>query len=110
MTGNEFQKLAARTINKNLVPAEMRLHALHGLASEVGELHGLYQKRYQGHHCAEEYLKKECSDILWFIAEYCTAQGWELDEIMQLNIDKLMKRYPDGFEEAKSLNRAKGDV
>ena len=110
MTGNQYQELAARTINKGLAPISQEFHALHGMASEVGEIHGLYQKQYQGHVCAEEWFKKEIGDCLWFIAEYCTAKGWELEEIMQLNIDKLMKRYPDGFEEAKSLNRAKGDV
>lgn len=110
MTGNEYQKLAARTINDGLVNSAKIFHALHGMASEVGEIHSLYQKQYQGHVCAEEWFKKELGDLMWFIAEYCTAKGWELEDVMQMNIDKLMKRYPDGFEEAKSLNRAKGDV
>ena len=48
--------------------------------------------------------------MLWFIAEYCTSHGWDLDEIMQMNIDKLKKRYPEGFEVDRSLNRAEGDV
>ena len=44
------------------------------------------------------------------IAEYCTAQGWDLGEIMQLNLDKLRARYPDGFDPAHSLHREAGDV
>ena len=50
------------------------------------------------------------SDMLWFIAEYCTAMGWNLDDVMQYNIDKLIARYPDGFEADKSLHRAEGDI
>lgn len=110
MTGNEYQKLAARTINNNITDIGKELHALFGMAGEVGELHSIYQKYYQGHKIDEEHLKKECSDILWFIAEYCTVKGWNLDDIMQLNIDKLIARYPQGFETEKSLNRKEGDI
>ena len=65
---------------------------------------------YQGHIEPEEHYKKELGDLLWFIAEYCTANGWTLDEIAQMNIDKLRKRYPDGFNAERSINRKEGDV
>lgn len=110
MTINEYQQLAARTINRNLKAADQGKHALFGMASEVGELHGIYQKRYQGHDFDEEHAKKECGDLLWFIAEYCTAHGWTMDEIAQLNVDKLKARYPEGFKPEQSLNRKEGDI
>lgn len=110
MTGNEYQKLASRTINTNLTSEEQKLHALFGMVGEVGELHSLYQKTYQGHYFYEEHAKKELSDLMWFVAEYCTVMGWELDTIMQINIDKLIARYPEGFEAEKSLNRKEGDI
>lgn len=110
LTGNEYQQLAARTINKKLSSMEQTFHALHGMASEVGEIHALYQKTYQGHEMDEEHEKKELGDMLWFAAEYCTAKGWELEEVMQMNIDKLKARFPEGFETEKSLHRAEGDV
>ena len=47
---------------------------------------------------------------MWFIAEYCTAMGFSLDDIMEMNISKLQARFPDGFEVEKSLHRAKGDI
>ena len=105
MEFNEYQALAARTINGELTPIEMRLHALHLMASEVGEIHGIYQKGYQGHEIAETELKKEVGDLLWGIAEYCTSHGWFLNEIASMNIEKLRKRYPDGFEASRSVNR-----
>jgi NTP pyrophosphatase (non-canonical NTP hydrolase) len=107
---NEYQKLAARTINTDLTHSECTAHALHGLVGEIGELHSLYQKVYQGHEFDAEHAKKECSDIFWFLAEYCTANGWTMDEIAQMNIDKLKKRYPTGFSAENSLHRAEGDI
>lgn len=111
MTGNEYQQLASRTLNRDLTYIGWEHHALHGMVGEIGELHSLYQKTFQGHHdLDEEHLKKEVGDLLWFIAEYCTSQRWDLDDIMQLNIDKLKARYPDGFDAEHSLHRAKGDI
>lgn len=110
MLGNEYQRLAERTINKNLTQGGQVQHALHGMVGEIGELHSLYQKIYQGHSFDEVHAKKELGDLLWFIAEYCTANGWELEEVMQMNIDKLKARFPEGFEAEKSLNRKSGDI
>lgn len=110
MTGNEYQKLAARTINQELNNTDKADHALHGMSGEIGELHSIYQKIYQGHNLDTDHLKKELGDLLWFVAEYCTAWGWNLEDIMQLNIDKLKARYPEGFDTEHSLHRAVGDV
>ena len=110
MTGNEYQALAERTINKDLNDFGMCHHALHGMVGEIGEIHSLYQKIYQGHSMDDEHLKKEVGDLLWFIAEYCTSMGWNLEDVMQLNIDKLKARYPEGFDEEHSLHRVAGDI
>lgn len=110
MNGNEYQKLAARTINTNLASKGLENHALHGMVGEIGELHSLYQKLYQGHEFDEEHAMKELGDLLWFVAEYCTSRGWDLDDIMQMNIDKLRARYPEGFDSEHSLHHAEGDI
>lgn len=110
MTINEYQKLAARTIRADLDNKGREMHALHGMVGEIGELHGIYQKAYQGHPIAVEHLQKELGDLLWFVAEYCTANGWNLDDIMQINIDKLKARYPNGFDAEHSLHRSATDI
>jgi NTP pyrophosphatase (non-canonical NTP hydrolase) len=110
MTPNDYQRLAARTMNKRLTGYEQSMHALHGMVGEIGEIHSIYQKRYQGHEIDNEHLKKELGDLLWFIAEFCTSKRWSLEEIMKMNIDKLKARYPDGFTEEDSLNRAEWDI
>ena len=110
MTGNEYQRLAARTIGDKMNAIQQEKHALHGMVSEVGELHGLYQKKYQGHDFDDLHAKKEVGDLLWFVAEYCTANGWELSEIAEMNIAKLIERFPDGFDIEHSLHRKAGDI
>lgn len=110
MKANEYQKLAARTINKKLADREKVYHALHGMVGEIGEIHSLYQKVFQGHDLDIQHLKKELGDLLWFIAEYCTAAEWNLEDIMRMNIDKLKVRYPEGFDSEKSLHRDKNDI
>lgn len=110
MDMNLYQTLAARTINKNLYPEQMAMHALHGMSGETGEIHSLYQKSYQGHEIDPAHLKKELGDLLWFVAEYCTAMGWTLEDVAQNNIDKLLNRYPKGFDAQHSLHRKEGDI
>ena len=110
MTLNEYQNLAARTINKDLTPSQLEDHAMKGMVGEIGEINSIYQKVYQGHEFDEEHVKKELGDLMWFVAEYCTGWGWNLDDICQMNIDKLRARFPDGFEVDKSIHRAEGDI
>lgn len=110
MTGNEYQNLAKRTINEKLYPFELEKHALHGMIGEIGEIHSIYQKLYQGHEFDISHIEKELGDLMWFIAEYCTAMDLNLDDVMKKNIDKLKARYPDGFEVEKSLHRKDGDI
>lgn len=105
LTPTEYQEQAARTINRSLSDFDAELHALHGMVGEIGEIHSIYQKEYQGHELNRNELKKELGDLIWFIAEYCTVNNWELEEIMQMNIDKLKARYPEGFEVERSIHR-----
>ncbi len=110
MTLNEYQKAAARTINPALYPEQMLHHAIHGMAGEVGEIHSLFQKAFQGHPLDPEHLKKELGDELWMIAEACTAMGWTLEDVAHENIVKLQRRYPEGFSTDRSLHRKEGDI
>lgn len=107
---DEYQKLAARTINTAKTKEELIQHAKDGMISELGELFGLHQKVIQGHKFDEEHAMKELGDAFWFIAEYCTMMGWSMGDVAQMNVDKLRARYPEGFETERSLYRAEGDI
>ena len=117
MTNEEYQKLARRTQKKEwqnekaeAVRHDMMRHAVFGLCSEAGEVAGVLQKTYQGHEFDREHFLKEISDILWFVSEACDCVDATISDVMEININKLRARYPDGFDSEKSLHRAEGDI
>ena len=110
MTLNEYQKLAARTINPKLSKMQTEHHAVLGLNSEAGEVAALFQKELQGHTILKEDVIKELGDVLWMVAELCTNYGIDLDLVARTNILKLLDRYPDGFDPERSIHRKDGDT
>lgn len=108
---DEYQRQAMRTANKNLPADEMLLNSVMGMCGEAGEAIDLLKKhRAQGAALDVDRLVKEVGDCLWYIAEFAEASGVSLAEIAQRNIAKLKARYPEGFSEERSNNRAEGDV
>lgn len=82
-----------------------------GLSGEVGEFNDLIKKWLFNHsEIDQEHVKKEIGDILWYIACICDSFNWDLEEIMQMNLDKLKKRYPNGFTVKAANNRKEGDI
>ena len=63
----------------------------------------------QGHALDRERLAKELGDIAWYLAEAATALDLSLEEILKANIEKLKKRYPEGFDETRSIDRPQDD-
>ena len=61
---------------------------------------------HQGHELDKDKLIKELGDVAWYLAEACFALDIELETVLNLNIEKLKKRYPEGFEVNKSVNRS----
>lgn len=100
---NEYQELASRTANKH--EGELVNYAL-GIAGEAGEVADLVKKAvFHGHNIDKVDVTKELGDVLWYLSQLARLAGATLDEIAEKNIDKLMKRYPDGFSEEASRNR-----
>ena len=106
MTINEYQKLAMTTLNPQLSEKDMLINGVMGLCGESGEAIDIVKKWLaQGHELDKEKLAKELGDICWYLAETATALGYDLEDIMAANIEKLKKRYPAGFDAARSINR-----
>ena len=81
-----------------------------GLSGEVGELNDSIKKAiFHGHDIDTYAVKKEIGDILWYVALMCHSFGFDMGEIMEINIAKLKARYPDGFSEYLSQHRQEGD-
>lgn len=53
---------------------------------------------------------KELGDVAWYLAVSANAIGYDLETIMQMNVDKLKARYPDGFDAEHSLHRDQDDI
>ena len=110
MTANEYQKLAMTTLNPELNKKDVLINGVMGLCGESGEAIDIVKKHLaQGHELDAGHLAKELGDIAWYLAETATAIGYELDDIFKMNIEKLKKRYPEGFSVDNSINRQSGD-
>ena len=110
MTINEYQKLAMTTLNPALDRKDVLINGVMGLCGESGEAIDIVKKFLaQGHELDKEHLAKELGDIAWYLAETATAIGFDLEDIFQMNIDKLKKRYPQGFNVEHSINRTPDD-
>jgi NTP pyrophosphatase (non-canonical NTP hydrolase) len=94
------------SLNPDLSRRDMLLNAVMGLCGESGEAIDIVKKQlFQGHDLDTEKLKKELGDIAWYLAEAASALDVPLEEIFQGNIDKLKKRYPEGFDSERSIHR-----
>jgi NTP pyrophosphatase (non-canonical NTP hydrolase)/Na+-transporting methylmalonyl-CoA/oxaloacetate decarboxylase gamma subunit len=110
MDANYYQKLAMRTESSNVTDENRMVNAALGLAGESGELADMVKKhKFQGHEFDVVAAKKELGDVLWYAAQMATALGISLGEVLAMNIQKLQERFPGGFTESASTNRAEYD-
>jgi len=106
LTLDRYQELANRSAGAGGDGERRLMVAALGLAGEAGEFANLVKKMTaHGHPFDPEALKDELGDVLWYLAEAATAAGLSLNETAQDNVDKLRKRYPEGFSQENSLHR-----
>lgn len=107
MNGNEYQQKALRTAGEK-AREDLVLNGALGLSGESGEVADHIKKvRFQGHPLDTKVLANELGDIMWYVAIMAEGLGYSLDDIMEMNVEKLKKRYPNGFETERSINRDK---
>jgi len=101
---NEYQLLALRTANKD---KDLVLNGALGLSGESGEVADIVKKHlFQGHELNQDKIIDELGDVLWYIAIMAKGIGVGMEEIAKHNVEKLKKRYPNGFEAEKSIHRS----
>lgn len=107
MTANEYQRAAMRTASgMNYQHHGMLLNGVLGLCGEAGEVADIVKKAtFQGHELDKGHIVEELGDVAWYLAVAAHAIGYDLDTILQMNVDKLLARYPDGFDSARSVHR-----
>ena len=96
-------------------PTERLLTAAVGMSAEAGEFTEVVKKIiFQGKPVNEEnlfHLKRELGDIMWYVAQACMGLDTTIDEIIEMNVDKLKSRYPGGeFSVNHSEVRKEGDL
>ncbi len=101
MTADDYQKQSARTLSDgSLVPLVL------GLVGESGEVADQIKKvLYHGHPVDKDKLSAELGDVLWYVAALCTKLGLSMSDVMAGNVEKLRKRYPQGFSFSASRDR-----
>lgn len=107
ITANDYQRAALRTAQiDKYSPDDLLQNGVMGLCGEAGEVIDIVKKcMFQGHPLDKKKLALEISDVLWYAAVSAYAIGYPLSEIMEMNIEKLKERFPDGFDKARSINR-----
>jgi NTP pyrophosphatase (non-canonical NTP hydrolase) len=111
MKMNDYQQDVMRTaaMGKGVEFARMVFGL--GVAGEAGEVADLVKKELgHGHPEDKAKVKKELGDVLWYVAALAETYGLSLAEVAEANLEKLRKRYPNGFSSEASLNRKDGEA
>lgn len=102
-------------LESNGFPTERLLTAAVGMSAEAGEFTEIVKKIiFQGKPVTEEnlfHLKRELGDVMWYVSQACLGLDISIEEVIQMNFEKLSARYPEGaFSIERSENRAEGDL
>ena len=116
-SSKDFVSLADRLgdLDRQGANIERLLTAAVGISAEGGEFTEVVKKMvFQGKPVNDEnifHMKRELGDIMWYVAQACMSLDTTIDEIIEMNVEKLQARYPGGsFDVHHSENRAEGDV
>ena len=106
-----FQEEALRSMRNDLPYELICSNMCMGLAGETGETVDIFKKHiYQGKDLDINDVIEEIGDILWYIANLCNVNKITMKECMESNVEKLRKRYPNGFSIKDALERADKNV
>ena len=102
---DEFQRITLRTAG-DIYADGWIVEKLLGLSEEVGETLGLIKKaEFHGRELDRDALKKELGDVLWYLSTIARFFNLTLSDVATANVEKLRKRYPQGFNVEASRNR-----
>lgn len=116
---NEYQKRAMATC---MPSSENFSYMMLNLVGEVGEFASKIAKAIRKENLTvnnnllcirmdsdkegqDNELKKEAGDIAWQLAGLCKVMGWTLEEVCQMNLDKLASRQQRGVIDGNGDNR-----
>jgi NTP pyrophosphatase (non-canonical NTP hydrolase) len=101
----EYSEKASRTLASTL-PYLNNLHMILGMVTETGELADIFKKDLAyGKSIDWVNAQEEIGDLMWYIANFCNMNNFDLEAIMENNIKKLQTRYPEKFTQQDAINR-----
>jgi len=101
---NDYQKACLRTVKEFENETRKILTWGLGVAGEAGDIAGCIKKTFIHKNDVTPGIRENIGDTMWYLANICNFFNWNFQEIIQENLDKLMKRYPQGFT-YKDANR-----
>jgi len=106
---NEYQELTKRTAGNYKSKKKALTNWGLGVAGEAGDIAGCIKKILFHQNDQSDGVRENIGDTMWYLAMICNTMGWKLEDIMKENIEKLRKRYPEGFN-FKDARRGKTRV
>ncbi|MBD3252677.1 nucleotide pyrophosphohydrolase [Candidatus Pacearchaeota archaeon] len=101
----EYQKLCRLTAKKFDCPEKEILTWSLGIAGEAGDVAGCIKKTFAHDNNQKKGIRENIGDVLEYAAMICNFFNWNLQKILKENLEKLKKRYPQGF----TIENAKRD-
>jgi NTP pyrophosphatase (non-canonical NTP hydrolase) len=95
MTFNDYQKKASSTV---IYPEKLKIvYPLIGMTGETGEVAEKIKKVLRDNKGEFSDEKKaeialEVGDVLWYLSSLASDLGYTLDEIAEMNINKILSR------------------
>jgi NTP pyrophosphatase (non-canonical NTP hydrolase) len=103
MNLKEYQEFCKKTAKKFETQEKEILTWGLGVSGEAGDIASCIKKTFAHDNDQKEGIKENIGDTLWYLAMICNFFGWDFEQVLQENINKLQERYPQGFtiEDAK---------
>jgi len=103
MNLKEYQETCKKTSEKFETDEKEILTWGLGVAGEAGDVAGCIKKTFSHNNDQKEGIRENLGDTMWYIAMICNFFNWDMDKVLEENVKKLKKRYPNGFtfEDAK---------
>jgi NTP pyrophosphatase (non-canonical NTP hydrolase) len=98
MNLKEYQELAKKTAKKDFKTEKEEILTWGcGISGEAGDVASCIKKTFMHNKDVKEGIMENLGDMFWYSAMICNFFNWDMNEILQKNIEKLKKRFPEGF-------------
>lgn len=82
------------------------IHMMLGMCTEIAELQDVFKKNLAYKKEIDiTNVREEIGDLMWYVGNFCRMNNFDLEEILDTNIEKLKVRYPEKFTHENAINR-----